>query len=174
MESNLQKMLQNLLIFLDESSPEQLRDELKKGNRPFFQTMKDDVPNHDIPFTKECFDDLVKHNEELAKALQDIINRCVHPNIAVKAFMVDLVPIRKILEKNTEFINKIKLPPKEPTKSYMVKDDGKNCPICGVEMGGCHIGSFCSKENGGCGKWCDGWARLTAAEAEKFKNIILR
>ena len=174
MENNLQKTLQNLLIFLDDSSPEQLREELKKGNRPFFQTMKDEVPEHDNPFTKETFDDLLKQNDELAKALQGVINECVHPNIAVRAVMVDLTPIRKILKKNTEFINKIKLPPEEPTKMHMVQDDGKHCPICGVEMDGCHLGSFCSKEKGGCGKWCDGYAHLTKEESEKFKDIILR
>ena len=56
---------------------------------------------------------------------------------------------------------------------YLVMDDGKHCPICGVEMAGCHIGSFCSTEKGGCGKWCDGYASLTDVEAKKFKSIII-
>ena len=90
-------MLQNLLIFLDESSPEQLREELKKGNRPFFQTMKDESP-------KDSFNALIKQNEELTKALQGVINECVHPDIAVRAVMVDLAPIRKVLKKNAEFM----------------------------------------------------------------------
>jgi hypothetical protein len=76
-------------------------------------------------------------------------------------------------EKNGKVKYEVELP-KEPTKMYWVNDDGKHCPICVVEMGGCHLGSFCSKEKGGCGKWCDGYADLTKEEAEKFKDIILR
>jgi len=36
-------MRQILEDFLNNSSPEQLREELKKGNRPFFQTITDAV-----------------------------------------------------------------------------------------------------------------------------------
>jgi hypothetical protein len=166
MENNLQKTLQT---FLEESSPEQLREELKKGNRPFFQTMK-----NNIPFTEENFDKLLMHNTEMFNALQVIINGCVHPDTAVRAVMVDLTPIRKILKKNTEFINKIKLQSEEPTKMYWTKGIVTNkCPICGVELSGCHIADFCSKENGGCGKYCDGYVTLTEKEAEQYKELII-
>jgi hypothetical protein len=37
--------------------------------------------------------------EELIKVLQGIIDGCVHPDIAVRAALVDLAPIRKILKK---------------------------------------------------------------------------
>ena len=40
MVNNMKKILQD---FLDNSSPEQLREELKKGNRPFLQTLKDPI-----------------------------------------------------------------------------------------------------------------------------------
>jgi hypothetical protein len=38
-------------------------------------------------------------NKELIQVLKGIIDGCVHPNVAVRAVMVDLKPIRKILEK---------------------------------------------------------------------------
>jgi hypothetical protein len=93
--------------FLESSSPEQLREELEKGNRPLFQTMKDDVSEKVIPFTKENFEALLTQNTDLANTLQGIIDGCVHLDVAVRAVMVDLAPLRKILKKNTEFINKL-------------------------------------------------------------------
>lgn len=63
--------------------------------------------------------------------------------------------------------------PKPPTKCYMVKGTiGDVCPICNFKLGSCHLGSFCSKENGGCGKYCDGYVELTSEEAKKFKDIL--
>ena len=37
--------------------------------------------------------------EEMRRILQDIINGCVHPEIASRRMMVDLKPIREILKK---------------------------------------------------------------------------
>ena len=104
MENDVQKMKKALEDFLESSSPEQLREELKKGNRPLFQTMKDNVSEKVIPFTKENFEALLKQNTDLANILQGIIDGCVHPDVAVRAVMVDLKPIRAILKKNKKFI----------------------------------------------------------------------
>jgi hypothetical protein len=58
---------------------------------------------NEIPFTKENFDKLIDHNTEMFNALKGVINGCVHPDIAVRAVMVDLKPIRKAIEINKEF-----------------------------------------------------------------------
>ncbi len=47
---------------------------------------------------QEC-DCLRQENQKLKSVLQGIIDGCVHPDIACKAMMVDLKPIRDILKK---------------------------------------------------------------------------
>ncbi len=187
----MRKMLKD---FLDNSSPEQLREELKKGNRPFFQTLKDPTIIHmknikvnvtlefEFPFNendevyKTVFENLV--NYALCEHLEDASYWLAKSKGNKKSTDYEIYVHHKlwadVLTKSELNVNYEVIFPKEPTKSYWVKDDGIHCPICGVEMDGCHIGSFCSKEKGGCGKWCDGRADLTDAEAEKFKEIIIR
>lgn len=43
---------------------------------------------------------LKKQNEEFRSVLVDIINGCVHPNVATRRVMLELEPIRKVLRKN--------------------------------------------------------------------------
>ena len=40
--------------------------------------------------------------KEISQVLEGIVNKCVHPDIAVRAVMVDLAPIRKLLKKLDE------------------------------------------------------------------------
>ncbi len=49
--------------------------------------------------------------------------------------------------------------------------DFNKCPLCKAELGGCHIGEYCSDEN--CG-YVDGMAWLTDKEAEKYKDVIIK
>ena len=60
-----------------------------------------------IAFTQENFNDLIKHNMDMSTVLKGIVNGCVHPNVAVRAVMVDLKPIRAILKRNKEFYVKL-------------------------------------------------------------------
>ena len=77
--------------------------------KPIGQVLKEMRESKGIPpvvkvdvipeFTRENFDLLVKRNTELRQVLQGIINGCCHPDIAVRAMMVELKPIREILKK---------------------------------------------------------------------------
>jgi len=78
-------------------------------------------------------------------------------------------PIYNTLEKTVEASIKLL----EIHRDYWMQDDGIHCPVCGVEMGSCHIGSFCDTEKGGCGKWCDGSAHLTNGEAANLWSKII-
>lgn len=57
---------------------------------------------NNIPFTEENFQKLLKVNNEMEHALKHVIDSCVHPDIAHRAVMVELAPIRKALRKNAE------------------------------------------------------------------------
>lgn len=55
-------------------------------------------------------------------------------------------------------------------KFYWIKSDGtENCPLCGAELKGCHVGDYCSNEK--C-KFVDGIAFLTPFLAKKYKDKI--
>ena len=51
----------------------------------------------DLPCPNGCKN--VDSKQEMRGVLENIINSCVHPEIAVRAVFVDLKPIREVLKK---------------------------------------------------------------------------
>jgi len=59
-----------------------------------------------MEFTQENFEKLLKQNIAMKSALEHVINSCVHPEIAHRAVLVELGPIRKALKQNQELFPK--------------------------------------------------------------------
>lgn len=57
---------------------------------------------NELEFTRDNFDKIIKLNAEMNATMQNIINGCVHPEVAYRAVMVDLAPIRKAVKKNSD------------------------------------------------------------------------
>lgn len=58
---------------------------------------------------------------------------------------------------------------KAEKKLYWVLEcgDGTHCPLCGAILKSSNVGQYCE-----CCPWCDGMARLTPAEARKWKRKL--
>ena len=60
-------------------------------------------------FDEKNLNNLLETNQEMRLVLENIINGCVHPDVAVRAVMVDLTPIRKALKNNQKIVDELNI-----------------------------------------------------------------